>query len=281
MGVPSYPRKVNSCDPDIPAVTRALDLLEFLVYSDRGLTLAEVGRQLRIAKSSSHRLIHTLLGRGYLQRELDGHHYVLGMRTRDFAAVTTAEHQLRVVCFRHAQQLAKRLQLTALVAVLKGGEAVVILKVDSPSDTYPGAWVGHHMDLHCTALGKVLIAHLPEREIERILQTQSLAQYTPSTICRLGDLLTDLTAIRTRGFALNNEEYTPGGRGLAAPIFNHIGSVIASICVRGSTSQFPKWRIPKCGREVVSAASEISRDLLEAMPREVQPSMDSGDSQEY
>jgi DNA-binding IclR family transcriptional regulator len=261
---------VPSSSSEVPGVERALDLLELLVFSARGLTLSEVSRKLGMAKSSSHRLIRVLEKRGYLQRKPDGHHYILGRRVGDLTSVTTADQQLQATCFLHAQKIAKKLQLTVLVAVPTGAEGVIILKVESPNDIFPGAFVGHHFDLHCTALGKALVAYLPEAEIHRIFHKQNLIQYTASTICNFHNLMADLAQVRVRGFSINNEELTLGGRSVAAPIFSHIGRAIASICVRGSTKSFSYSRILSCGKEVVSVANEISRDLLEAMPQEVQ-----------
>ncbi len=259
-------QRAGGAAPGVTAVERALDLLEALEFSERGLTLSDIARKLTIPKSSAHRLVRTLLNRWYLQRGLDAHHYILGVRVFDFADSAAAASQLRMVSFPYAQELAKNLNLTALLAVRRNFEAVIIAKVDSPWDNYPGAWVGHHLALHCTALGKALIAHLSDTELDQLFRHRSFATYTPSTLCSLEALKADLVQVRSKGFATNNEEYAIGGRSVGAPIFNHTGRTVASICVRGSTSRFPDSRIASYGNEVVRSAKEISRHLLEYTP---------------
>jgi len=260
---PRFPSPVQG----VPAVERALRLLELSATSNDGLTLSDVGKALAIPKSSAHRLVYTLLAHGYLQRTSTARRYILGTCARDLAnSITDADLQLGAVCSQLAEDLSKRTGLTVLTGIRRGVEGVVILKVNSPKDEYPGAVIGHHFDLHCTALGKSLIAYLPEPEVEDIFQQASLIRYTEATVCSRKHLMADLAGVRARGFSLNTEESAIGGRGLAAPIFNHIGRVVASICVRGSTDLFPAWQISSCAKEVVSVATEISRNLLEAMP---------------
>jgi len=251
----------------VPAVDRALKILELSTTTQLGLTLSEVSQALGIAKSSAHRLLYTLVAHGYLQRTTTERRYILGTAARDLAnSITDADLQLGAVCSKFADELSKKTELTVLTGIRRGVEGVVILKANAPKDEYPGALIGHHFDLHCTAMGKSLIAYLADSEVEEIFKQASLTRYTESTVCSRKNLLADLAGVRARGFSLNAEEAAIGGRGLAAPIFNHIGRVVASICVRGSTSMFPAWRISSCAKEVMLVASQISRNLLEATP---------------
>jgi IclR family KDG regulon transcriptional repressor len=262
-GSPNFPSRVQG----VPAVERALKLLELSATSNAALTLSEVAKALGIPKSSAHRLVYTLLAHGYLQRTSDARSYILGTCARDLAnSITDADLQLGAVCSRFAEELSQKTGLTVLTGIRRGAEGVVILKANSPRDEYPGAFIGHHFELHCTAMGKALIAYLAKAELEEIFKQSTLTRYTESTVGSRQHLLTDLAEVRARGFSLNTEESALGGRGLAAPIFNHIGRVVASICVRGSTTLFPAWRISSCGKEVVSVATEISRNLLETAP---------------
>jgi DNA-binding IclR family transcriptional regulator len=115
-------------------------------------------------------------------------------------------------------------------------------------------------------MGKALIAHAADAELKELFERASFAPYTRFTLCSRRDLMADLAEVRARGFSLNTEESAIGGRGLAAPIFNHVGRVVASICVRGSTGLFPPSRVSSCAKEVIQVATNISRDLLEAVP---------------
>jgi len=261
MGASINLHKVRLCDDDIPAVGRAVDLLELLVSSECGLTLSDISQKLGIAKSSSHRLIYSLLARRYIQRSFDGHHYVLGVQALQLADTVVAEAQMRMVCFPHARRLVEESGLTVLAGVLRGLEWVAILKVAATKDNHPGALVGHHFELHCTAIGKTLIAFASDVELNKLFPENNLARHTSKTADSLETLKADLAEVRTRGYAINNEELHIGGMGVAAPVFNHIGRVVASICIRGSTQTLPEYRIPMYGKAVIATAHEISREL--------------------
>ena len=105
--------------------------------------------------------------------------------------------------------------------------------------------VGRHLDLHCTAQGKALIASLGDEELEKLLAGRELAQFTPRTIRSLSALKAHLAEVRTNGFAVNDQEHVHGVRAVAAPVVDSPGAVIAAISVRGSTR--PDFQLPLAG----------------------------------
>ncbi|HLI34014.1 MAG TPA: IclR family transcriptional regulator [Terriglobia bacterium] len=250
----------------VPAVDRAFDVLEILGHSHNGLTLTELSQRLSIPKSSAYYLVHTLMVRGYLQRLPGSRQYSLGSRVFDFAATGIAEMHLRQLSAAHIQKLAEELKMTVQTAVLKDGEGVIVDKADSLVDRRVESWIGRHFDLHCTAQGKALLAWLPDRELQRLFGTRGLARYTPHTICSLKELKAHLAEARLKGYTVNYEEHILGIRGVAAPIFNDVGVVIASISVRGSTWEIPTPRVSEIGRLVIATAREISQGILDCSP---------------
>lgn len=250
----------------VPAVERAFDLLELLVYSGKELTLSELSRRLGIPKSSTHYLVSTLASRGYLQRAKDGHHFSLGYRISEFAAASSAQSQLRATCHPYMVAIVRKLDLTALLAVLMGPEAVTIASVESTHDQGGGAWIGRHIDVHCTAQGKALIAYHSDHELQKILGKRKLSIYTPKTIASLDALKTALREVRIRGYATNDEEHVLGVRAVAAPIFDYTGTVVASLSLRALTGRMPIWGMEHVGKETASAAHEISRHLSDPLP---------------
>ncbi len=250
MGVPKRDQ-----DFRLPAVDRAMSLLELLAISREGLTLSEVSRKLSIPKSTTHYLIHTLATRGYVQRGSNGRHS-LGLRFADVASASTAALDLGTLATPHLKQISSSLNLTATISVLNGAEAVIIGK----ATTFPdggGAWVGRHLDLHCTAQGKALISQLQEAELNKLFGRRELAQFTPKTIVSLAALKTHLAEIRSNGFAVNDEEQVFGVRAVAVPIVNLLGVVVAAISLRGSSKQISLFRLPELGRDLI----RVSRDL--------------------
>ena len=193
--------QTKNVGPRLPAVDRALSLLELLAHSQMGLTLSEVSRRLQIPKSTAHYLIHTLETRGYVQHGCDGRLISLGLRLSDLADSSRAMNRFASVITPFLRETAQRLNLTAIGTVLMGAEAVIIGKYGCPNDPVGGAWVGRHIDLHCTAQGKALIAHLPENRLIEIFRGRELAQFTPKTISNFAALRAHLAVVREQGFA--------------------------------------------------------------------------------
>jgi DNA-binding IclR family transcriptional regulator len=245
----------------LPAVDRAINLFELLASSESGLTLSELSRKLNMPKSTMHYLIYTLASRGYLQRTSNGRHS-LGMRFADVASASTAELNLSVLATPYLRQISVQLNLTALLAVLRGAEAVIIAKVTSAQDAGGGAWVGRHIDLHCTAQGKALIAGLPDQELTKLLGGRELANFTPRTISSLSSLKSHLMEVRMNGYAVNDEEQVHGVRAVASPVFDPRGVVIAAVSVRGSTDQIPCSRLRDLGRDMICASRNIALHLF-------------------
>ena len=246
----------------LPAVDRAMNLLELLASSRSGLTLSELSRKLSIPKSTTYYLVYTLVTRGYVQRTRSGH-YSLGFRFADVASASTAGLNLNKLAKPYLRQLAARLNLTAILAVLGGAEAVIIGKVTwaRDGDGGGGAWVGRHLDLHCTAQGKALISGLPDDELDKLLTGRELAQFTKKTILSLPALKAHLAEVRAKGYSVNDEEHVLGVRAVAAPVVDSWGVVIAAVSVRGSTHQIPSSRLRELGGEMVRAARDMSLQL--------------------
>ncbi len=249
----------------VPSVDRALDLLELLARSGRSLRFSDLSRKLRIPKSSLHYLIQNLASRGYLEREPNGRGYLLGLCVTNFANAEIVKSQLNMVCSRYLEKLTTKLGLTAAVGVLDGTEGLVI-DVKAPTDIRYESWAGRHFDLHCSALGKALIAHLSDMEIDKLFQGRALPKHNPNTVCSVEVLKGHLAEARTRGFATNNEELDVGIRCVGAPILNSAGRVIAAVSVGSSVRKVGSSQILNLGDEIAAVSKEISRQLRDWIP---------------
>jgi len=245
----------------LPSVDRAMNLFELLANAQRGMTLSELSRKLNIPKSTAHYLIHTLVTRGYVQRGTDGRHYLLGLRFSSIASASPAELNLRTIATPFLRQMAARLNLTSTATVLRGAEAVIVARIESFQDTGGGAWIGRHVDLHCTAQGKALISTLPDETLDKLFAGRELAHYTSRTISSLAALKSHMAQVRANGFALNDEEQVFGLRAIAVPVIDPIGAVVASVSVRGSTAQIPLSRVSQIARELVLVSRDLSQRL--------------------
>jgi DNA-binding IclR family transcriptional regulator len=121
------------------------------------------------------------------------------------------------------------------------------------------------MDLHCTAVGKAILAFLPESQIDFMIRKHGLGRHNEKTIATPKRLYEELESVAKDGFALNNEENVLGVRCIGVPIFSPQGSPIAAISVAGPTSEIELKDVPRLSRELVLTANAIRNDVVESM----------------
>jgi DNA-binding IclR family transcriptional regulator len=253
-------RTKSADDNPSTAVERALAILEATAQRS-GMTNAEISRKLRIPKSSASYLLRTLERGGYLRREREGGQYRLGLKVLSLSHRALADLDFRQVAQPILRQLVESSKLTAHLAVLDQGQAVYIEKADAPGFIKMDTWVGRRMDLHSTSVGKALAAYLPAPELEAILKARGLNKRTPLTITAIPRLLRELEKVRHQGYAVDEEENNLGVRCVAAPVFNTLGEVEASVGLTGTVAQLARGSVPKVAELVREAARKISQQM--------------------
>ena len=154
-----------------------------------------------------------------------------------------------------------RTRLTVHLAMMEQGEAVLIEKVEPPNVYKLATWLGKRMDVHCTALGKALIAHLPEEEVEVLVRDRGLPRHNDNTICSLRRLKDELARIRKTGYGIDDEEDEVGARCIGAPVFDAEGRVIAAVSVSGTTAQITSDNLAAVAEQVKECAATITAVL--------------------
>ncbi len=252
---------MNRGQKAVPAIERAIRILEALARSQRGLTLSEIGRCFGIPKSSTHHILGTLESFGYLHKHELTRRYRLGLRF-----ISLSRHAIEGLGIREEARpallkLCRRAGLAVHLAVLDGDEAVIVEKIESLGATRVASWMGRRLALNCTALGKSLIAYLPEEEIEIRFRRRGAVRHNQRTIAAVRRLREELALVRRRGYAVDDEEDEIGIRCLGAPVFGRDGKTVAAISVAGSAQEIPRSRFEKLGWAVQQAAREISQRL--------------------
>lgn len=246
----------------VPAVERAFAALELLAESKGGLSMSAVAHRLQAPKSSIHLIMRTLEDQGYLWKDQTSRKYFIGLRFIDLAgAAGSRGFELRERSKHLLLNLTRKLGLTVDMGVLEGSQAVLIEVVQSPGVAKLDTWVGHRMDLNCTALGKALLAFVSEGEFERIFQGKRLVRHNQNTICSIRKLRDELSKVRAAGYAVNHEEEEIGICSVGAPVFDHSGQVVAAISVDGTTAELAEDSIDKVAESVRDTAERISRSL--------------------
>jgi DNA-binding IclR family transcriptional regulator len=245
----------------VPALERALAALEILSESKHGFSISEMARRLGVPKSSIHLILTTLERRGYLLKNPQSRRYSMGLKLVGLARMALDGLQLRQQAIPFLLSLAAKTGLTVHMGVLESGEAVLIERIECPGLVKLNTWVGQRMHVNCTALGKALIAFLPEEEFKRTIQPRRLIKHNQNTISSMAKLREELNRVRLLGYAVDDEEEEVGVRCVGAPIFDHHGRVAAALSVAGTTVQIPAGEVEGLARLVQDTAGKISQEL--------------------
>jgi DNA-binding IclR family transcriptional regulator len=245
----------------VRSLDRGLTLLELLANSKVGLSLPDLVRKTELPKSSIHCLLVTLQRRGYLHCNSRTGRYMFGLQLFSLANMAISGLKLHDEAAPFLRSLVKETGLTAHMAILEHREAVLVSKFEPPGIFRLATWIGKRMDLHCTGLGKVLMAYLSPEEVELIIEEHRLPRHNDNTLCSRKRLREELVHTAQRGYSVDDEEDELGLRCIGAPVFGPDNHVIASISVAGTTAQITPGNLRKLAEQVKEAAAAISQAL--------------------
>lgn len=241
---------------------RAAAVLRVLAAHDEPMALTQLAASLGLAKGTAHGIVRTLVDVGFVHQDRETSRYDIGRGLLTLGSARLDRNELRSRALNWSDALAAHTGEAVLVAVLEEGEAVVAHHVYRPDRSTQTALTGSRVPLHATALGKVLLAHDP-RAVRR-LPVEAMETLTHRTITDRSLLLRDLAGARDQGYAAAVEEAEPGVAGIAAPIRDKDGYVIAAIGIQGRVEAVCDGRShPRAGlaKRVMSVSRSISREL--------------------
>jgi DNA-binding IclR family transcriptional regulator len=227
----------------VPAVERSLIMLEALDRSVRGMNIAELARKLGIARSTAHSIVLTLERSGYLTRDASQRHCVLSAKAYLLGRETMRFEQLANAALRPMRQLTVETRLTSHMAMLEDNQATYIQKVQAPGMLNFDTYIGKRTNLHCTAVGKVLLSYAPEPYRNKVLERGSYARYTQNTITMASTLRNELKNVYSQGYAVDNQEEELNIRCFAVPVLSSRGDMLAALSISGTSEQLHENRI--------------------------------------
>jgi DNA-binding IclR family transcriptional regulator len=256
----------------VPALARAFEMLDMLSMSSVGLIKMDFARKLKIPYSSIFNLLTTMEQFGYVRRDPDSGKYYLGLKLLSLAGIPARELSLRDAIAPVLQALVLETSITGHLAVLEGGEAVYIDKVEPDSYIKINTWIGKRNLIHSSAVGKALIAFRPEEEVEAFLRA-GLPKRTQKTITSIKRLQQELARVRRVGYATDIQEDERGGCCVAAPVFNASGVVVAALGLSAVASQLPVSRVPALGQKIRESANQASSRIGHLAGQSIGPSL--------
>ena len=245
----------------VQVLDRALAALEILADRASECSLAELCAMMKLHKSTVHRLMMVLEQHRLVDKNPDTGRYRLGLKLFELGSKALGTTDLR----RHARPYLDRLQRelgeTVFFCMLDEGQVFYLEKIESQQSVRTGCTVGSRAPVHCTAVGKAMLAELADADVNEIVRRWGLKAMTENTITSASALKTELRAIRSRGYAIDDEEKEQGLRCVSAAVRGDSGKLLAALSVSGPAFRVTRERVPEIGRAVMQAAGELSQQL--------------------
>lgn len=243
----------------IPNLRNACRILKLLGRQPNGLKAADLARELKIPVTTTLRIM-TTLGLEGLTRKVEGR-FELGPVLIQLGNAALAGTEIRELALPLLQRLTDDTDETSHLAIPCDDRALIIAVQDSPHPLRAASRPGFLAELHCSSTGKIFLGYLHRARVAEIVAENPPSPRTPLTLTKLSEIKKEADLTRKRGFSLDNEEFNPGVRCLAAPVFASDGSVAAAIGITAATIRFTKERIPEMAAKVRSVAAELSHLL--------------------
>jgi DNA-binding IclR family transcriptional regulator len=244
----------------LSSVANSIRLLNSFSGEEDELGITTLATRMRLAKSTVHRLAATLTAAGFLEQNRDNGKYRLGMALFELGALVRRRMDVANEGRPKLRELLEKTGETVQMGVVDHLSVLYVYEMESPHAIRMAAAVGGRAPLHCTAVGKVLLAYQPEDFVERVLQA-GLTAYTPKTLTRREAILSMLSEVRSREHAIDDEESEAGLRAIAAPIRNHNGAVIAAVGVAAPVQRMNRRALQTCVPTVIATANAVSGRL--------------------
>jgi IclR family pca regulon transcriptional regulator len=247
------------------SLERGLAILGCFTPKRPVLGIADIADELGMSRSTTHRYVITLVALGYLEQGAS-RKYRLGLRVTDLGMSALNSTGLREHAHPYLEELRQRTSYTASLATLDGADILYVDRVRSfrrgqgkaELDLHPGS----RLPAYCTAMGKLLLANLPEAEQRDLIASIKPSKRGPNTITSKKALREELDEVLDAGFAVNDEELAAGLYAIAAPVRNEAREVVAAVSLSAHSSMISlEEMVDALGPHLVSTADRISARL--------------------
>ena len=257
VSVPETPGPTPRPSSGVQSVHRALDLVEIVAAHGGQLSIGEIAAAADVPLPTVHRLLRTLVDRGYM-RQMPNRHYALGFRLVPLGAAASA--MVGADTGLVLGTLVDALGESASLAILSGFHAEYVAQAPSRHAMRMFTEVGRQVDLHCTAVGKVLLAQLTDDRVHEIVRRAGLRRHTPGTHATESALFADLVEIRERGYAIDEQEQETGVRCVAVPVGPHPMSWMA-VSVSGPVTRMTDEMVARAVPLLQTAGRRLTEQM--------------------
>lgn len=238
-------------------VVKALEILKIL--GTRTMTASEICQVLSMNKTTAHRLLQTLQGENFIERNEETKKYRIGMKMVELCSLRLSDVEVVTEARPFLLDLVQAIQQPVHLGIYSAGNAIYVDKIDILPKINMYSQIGKTIPVHCSALGKSLLLNRTNEEITEILTQYGMQAYTPKTITEPAAYLAQIEKARKTGFTVDDNEHEENMFCLAAPLYNYRGDIIAAISSSGPQHEV-LWRQDTIDR-IKETARKISRRL--------------------
>jgi DNA-binding IclR family transcriptional regulator len=244
----------------INSIVKAFKLLELLATKNE-FQLAEVCQLLKLPKTTIHRMLLTLESLGYVQQNPKNLGYMASIKLFELGGKVIQNLDLIQIAKPLMIELYEKTGETVNLGVLENCDVVCIDKVDSKRYLRIDQPIGTRAKAYHAAMGKAILAYLPEEERKQLLSESAISSATPKSLKTTSAIEKDLQGVRERGYSIDDEEYSMGVRCVGAPIFDHNSKVLAGLSIAGPALRITEKDIGSLAKLVTWTATSISNNL--------------------
>ena len=253
--------KDDSSKSHVQSLARSLQLIEAIANERGDISLTEIAKRLGWPKSTVHGILSTLRDYRYVDQSPHNGRYKLGIRFFELGIKVAQNWDVREVALPLMQRINKQFGEMVQLATEDDGEVFYIEKIDSTHIIRIVSEIGARLPIHCSGLGKAILAYQDPVDARRILHRKGLARMTKNTITDPDKMDVELAKIRIQGYAVDEQEIMEGLRCVAAPIRDANGEVRYAISVAGLAERLTGEYFEKIKEEIVKAAVDISKQM--------------------
>ena len=241
------------------SVSRVFQIIELMAENKSPMRLSDIAEKLRLPSSTVLRFLATLMTYSYVKQDGDSLRYSLTFKLCRLGEMVKAQTSIVDIVRPYITELSEQCRESTCLAIEENMMAIYIDVKEGPDNMLKAMQrIGKAAPLHCTGVGKLMLLDYDERQLKNLVEKKGLASFTKNTITTYEGLLLELDRVRSRVYALDDEECESGARCIAAPLKDYTGHTIACISVSGPVSRFGPDRINEISKNVITMAEKIS-----------------------
>lgn len=245
----------------VQSVDRSLSILEVLSDYENGLGITELSEKVNLHKSTVHRLLATLIYKGYVEQNQDTNRYQLTLKLFELGNKKLEKLNIVTVSRPFLQELMEKTNEVIHLVIRDGVEIVYVAKVEPQKTIRMYSRIGKRIPIYCTSVGKSMLSYMSDAEVEDIWRNSTIKKFTEHTIVDFKEFKEHLQLVKERGYAIDEQENEIGIRCIGASILDHKGAVCGAISISGSTISFTEDKINEFSKLIIEYTNKISREL--------------------